>query len=96
MFPDLAWWGYALYALPAVAGFALGARWMRDRLLGRQPQHHGAVMPVPSADREDRVLEAIDALRREISELAERQDFAERLLAQRSQAPHAEEAHTPV
>jgi len=41
---------------------------------------------------------AVDSIQRQLEELAERQDFAERLLAQRQVAPppKPERVHTPV
>jgi hypothetical protein len=45
---------------------------------------HGPVSPaVPTAEREE-LLAAVDELRREVAELAERVDFTERLLARGS------------
>jgi hypothetical protein len=45
---------------------------------------HGPVAPaVPAAEREE-LLATVDALRREVAELAERVDFTERLLARGS------------
>lgn len=52
---------------------------------------HGPVPPGPStADRED-LLAAVDELRREVAELAERVDFTERLLARGSSSQSAAE-----
>lgn len=47
---------------------------------------HGAVQPgQPTAEREE-LLAAVEELRREVAELAERVDFTERLLARREPA----------
>jgi len=52
---------------------------------------HGAVAPaVPPAEREE-LLTAVDELRREVAELAERVDFTERLLARGSASQSAPE-----
>ena len=42
---------------------------------------HGAVPPSKEGREHDEVLAAVDELRREVAELAERVDFTERLLA---------------
>jgi TM2 domain-containing protein len=65
------WW---LYDVIVVA--AGGFRDAEGRLISDwEPE--GDRMPAPSAE----LLEEVDALRREVAELAERVDFAERLLA---------------
>ena len=52
---------------------------------------HGTVAPVvPPAEREE-LLTAVDELRREVAELAERVDFTERLLARGSTGQPAPE-----
>ena len=57
----------------AVAYSPLGRAWA-DRIRSR-----GAVDPAAEAGRAE-LVEAVDALRREVAELAERVDFTERLL----------------
>ena len=58
----------------AVAYSPIGRAWA-DRIRGRV-----AVDPTVEAGRTE-LLDAVDALRREVAELAERVDFTERLLA---------------
>lgn len=72
----------------AVGGFFL---WMISLSpLGKafaERLRHGPVAPaVPPAEREE-LLAAVDELRREVAELAERVDFTERLLARGSTSP---------
>lgn len=56
---------------------------------------HGPVPPAqPTAEREE-LLSAVDDLRREVAELAERVDFTERLLA-RGSATQASPERPPV
>ncbi|HKV73910.1 MAG TPA: TM2 domain-containing protein [Gemmatimonadales bacterium] len=65
------WWLYDVIVVGA-GGFRDG----EGRLITNwEPE--GQRLPSPSAD----LLEEVDALRREVAELAERVDFAERLLA---------------
>ena len=98
MFPLLEWWGYALIAALPLLGFALGARWWywHERLNARQPQP--PALPTGPGF-ETGMVNAVESMQRQLEELAERQDFAERLLAQRrGQLPPAdrEKVHTPV
>ena len=99
MFGELEWWRYALIAALPVLGFALGARWMywRSRLKAAAPPPQATPLPATPGF-ETRMLDAVDSVQRQLEELAERQDFAERMLAQRSALPPAprEEEHTPV
>lgn len=47
---------------------------------------HGPVPPAPDPQEREEVLAAVEDLRREVAELAERVDFTERLLARRDSA----------
>ncbi|HEX9216788.1 MAG TPA: hypothetical protein VF864_07400 [Gemmatimonadales bacterium] len=83
---------FAIIALP-VLGFILGARWMNYRqLLGRS---QGEVQARPMATD---TLDVLDSVQAQVEELAERQDFAERLLLQRKETEpqRSHEATTPV
>ncbi|MDP3775109.1 MAG: hypothetical protein Q8Q85_12680 [Gemmatimonadales bacterium] len=85
MFPVLEWWGYLAIAALPVLGFGLGARWMywRERMMLRPPEPPATPLPSGS-DLDTRMIGAVESLQRQLEELAERQDFAERMLAQRS------------
>jgi hypothetical protein len=83
---------FAIIALP-VLGFILGARWMNYRhRLGRS-QGEPQATPVTSD-----TLDVLDSVQAQVEELAERQDFAERLLLQRKEKEQrrSHEATTPV
>ena len=83
---------FAIIALP-VLGFILGARWMNYRhRLGRS-QSEAQATPVASDTRD-----VLDSVQAQVEELAERQDFAERLLVQRKEKEGrgTHEATTPV
>ncbi len=83
---------FAIIALP-VLGFILGARWMNYRYrLGRS---QGEVQASPMATD---TLDVLDSVQAQVEELAERQDFAERLLLQRKEPEpqRNREATTPV
>ena len=57
---------------------------------------HGPVAPAaPTAEREE-LLAAVDDLRREVAELAERVDFTERLLARQGPAGQLPPERPPV
>ena len=83
---------FAIIALP-VLGFILGARWMdyRHRLTRSQADAQDA--PVSS-----NTLEVLDSVQAQVEELAERQDFAERLLLERKEKEQQQnrEVATPV
>ncbi len=82
----------AIIALP-VLGFILGARWMvyRNRLTRSQGEVESAPMATDT-------LDALDSVQAQVQELAERQDFAERLLLQRKEKEQqrTQDATTPV
>jgi len=83
---------FAIIALP-VLGFILGARWMNYRhRLGRS-QSEAQATPIASD-----TLDVLDSVQAQVEELAERQDFAERLLFQRKEKEQrrGHEATTPV
>lgn len=71
----------------AVGGFFL---WMISLSpLGKalaERVRHGAVPPPKDGAEGERLLAAVEDLRREVAELAERVDFTERLLARQSSA----------
>jgi hypothetical protein len=85
--PDgLDWWGYALFAALPLAGFVLGLVWTRRQFLaGRDPLRPPPTPQLPVPTHDSRVVEALETLQGQLSELAERQDFTERLLATRRQ-----------
>lgn len=72
----------------AVGGFFM---WMISLSpIGKAFAEHlrrGAPLPAPDAREREELLAAVEELRREVAELAERVDFTERLLA-RHEAPH--------
>ncbi len=82
----------AIIALP-VLGFILGARWMiyRHRLARSQSEAQSAPIGTDT-------LDALDSVQAQVQELAERQDFAERLLLQRKekQQQRPQDVTTPV
>jgi len=83
---------FAIIALP-VLGFILGARWMdyRHRLARSRSE-------APSPPIATETLDALDSVQAQVDELAERQDFAERLLLQRKEqeGQQSQRATTPV
>ncbi len=90
---DPAWLSaFALIALP-VLGFILGARWMNYR--HRLGASQGGAQEAPIASS---TLDVLDSVQAQVEELAERQDFAERLMLQRKENryPGSPEAATPV
>ena len=97
---ELQLWGYlAIGALPLV-GFVLGVRWVQFR---NKPEKKSPEIsePLKMPNEDNRVLDAIDDLRAEIAELAERQDFTERMLMQRLDSlrlpsEKSQEVDTPV
>ncbi|HEY3933021.1 MAG TPA: hypothetical protein VGL65_00215 [Gemmatimonadales bacterium] len=71
----------------AAVGIAFSpiGRALADRL------RHGKAIPAPSADLEPAVYDELDRLRADVSELQERLDFAERMLAKGPEHPAAAE-----
>ena len=82
----------AIIALP-VLGFVLGARWMNHRHRLDVSQGGGQEAPIGSS-----TLDALDSVQAQVEELAERQDFAERLMLQRKENRYqgSREPATPV
>ena len=82
----------AIIALP-VLGFILGARWMdyRHRLARSRSD-------APSPPIAVETLDVLDSVQAQVEELAERQDFAERLLLRRKEqdGQQSQRATTPV
>jgi hypothetical protein len=74
----------AIFALP-ILGFALGALWMRGRTRHERVRHPQEVTPVPLVRDgvETQMLDALDSVQAQLAELAERQDFTERMMAER-------------
>ena len=82
MFTELEWWGYLTIAALPLVGFALGFRWARRN---PAPSPRDTQPLQPSAD--PRFLDVVDGVQRQLEELAERQEFTERLLARRTDLP---------
>ena len=82
----------AIIALP-VLGFVLGARWMNYRHRLGASRDGAQETPIASS-----TLDVLDSVQSQVEELAERQDFAERLMLQRKENRHqgSREAATPV
>jgi hypothetical protein len=88
--------------LMAVTLGGLGLWWIYDLILvasgsfrdaeGRRVRRWDPEEPDPAALMPAEVLDELDALRRQVAELAERVDFAERLLA----SPRADQATPPT
>jgi hypothetical protein len=74
---------YGILALP-ILGFVLGALWMRQKIGAPKLRPPQEVTPIPLREPglETQILEALDSVQSQLSELAERQDFAERILTQ--------------
>ena len=99
MFGELPWWVFATMAALSAFSFGLGASWMyRWQLWKRRSQQPLAAPPPAQTLLEERVVGTVESLQRQMEELAERQDFAERLLAERRAALPAkrEKVNTPV
>jgi hypothetical protein len=94
MFSFFDWWGYVTIAALPVLGFAIGLAWAR-----RHPQPTPPAHPEAQPGPDSRLLDVVESVQRQVEELAERQDFAERLLASRSeprQDPKAAEKRIPT
>jgi hypothetical protein len=72
----------------AVAAFMVfgGAFWVLRPIAGALAKRIGGEVPSQKAAPDDAVLAELQSLREDMSELAERLDFAERLLAQQREA----------
>jgi len=93
MYIDPSWLtAFAIIALP-VLGFILGARWMNYRHRVGSSQSEAQATPIGSD-----TLDVLDSVQAQVEELAERQDFAERLLLQRKEKEQrrGQAATTPV
>jgi len=82
MFTELDWWGYLTIAALPLLGFAIGFRWAR-----RHPPPSSPGTPVLPPSTDSRLLDVVDGVQRQLEELAERQEFTERLLARRADLP---------
>ena len=80
----------AIIALP-VLGFILGARWMHYR--HRVTKSDGETQSAPIATD---TLDVLDSVQAQVEELAQRQDFAERLLLQRKEKEQEQERSPKV
>jgi len=82
----------AIIALP-VLGFILGARWMDYRHRLARSRNEAPSPPIAAE-----TLDVLDSVQAQVEELAERQDFAERLLLQRKEqeGQQSQRATTPV
>ena len=81
-----------LIAVLPLIGFFIGTRYKGTPSLRRRATDQLTPTPVVE-DLNRRLLETLESLRDQVAELAERQDFTERLLSRRLPEP---EAHTPV
>ena len=72
---------YFLLAFP-LATFILGALWMHERIDLRRSQamQEATQQPLQSPGLETQLLDALDSVQVQLAELAERQDFTERIL----------------
>ncbi|MBK9548735.1 MAG: hypothetical protein IPO52_06435 [Gemmatimonadetes bacterium] len=72
---------YLLLALP-VGSFILGALWMRGHIYAQRLRAKAEATPLPlqSPGLETQLLDALDSVQVQLAELAERQDFTERIL----------------
>ncbi|MBL0178562.1 MAG: hypothetical protein IPP98_05465 [Gemmatimonadetes bacterium] len=72
---------YTLLAAPVVT-FLIGAGWMRWRIQSQRLRPMADVTPLPlqSPGLETQLLDALDSVQVQLAELAERQDFTERIL----------------
>ncbi len=70
----------------AALAFSPIGRALADRIRGKTPLAEGSELRAELAEHKETVAEDLEAVRREIAELAERMDFAERLLAQNREA----------
>ncbi len=68
-------------------GFSPVGRAFADRIRGRSAHPEADDLRAEIGEQHEAVVEQLQEMRRELAELAERLDFAERLLAQRRGAP---------
>lgn len=87
---------YFLLALP-VASFMVGALWMRERINARRGRALAEMTPMPlqSPGLETQLLDALDSVQVQLAELAERQDFTERILTRQPKRSRMDDP-TPV
>jgi hypothetical protein len=88
MFTELDWWGYLIIAALPLIGFVLGFRWARENPAPPRP-----FPPEPETD--SRLIDVVSSVQRQLEELAERQEFTERLLAGRREQPAAGPRESP-
>ena len=79
---------YFLLGLPVVS-FILGALWMHERIDARRNRalHEAAPQPLPTPGLETQLLDTLDSVQLQLAELAERQDFTERMLTRQPRRP---------
>ena len=68
-------------------GFSPIGRAFADRIRGKHALPHADELRAEIGEQHEAVVEELQQMRHEMAELAERLDFAERLLAQRRAAP---------
>ena len=68
-------------------GFSPVGRAFADRIRGKHGLPEAEDLRAEIGEQQEAVVEELQQVRREVAELAERLDFAERLLAQRRGAP---------
>lgn len=97
--------GYVCIALLPLLGFYVGARWaqQQNRLKDAERRADRADIPRPGDSGDYRLQASLDAINQQLAELAERQNFTERILAQQAAAererallPGPQSAATPV
>jgi hypothetical protein len=88
MFTELDWWGYVIIAALPLIGFVLGFRWARENPAPPRP-----LPPEPEMD--PGLIDAVSSVQRQLEELAERQEFTERLLARRREEAAARPPEPP-
>jgi len=73
----------------AVAAFMFfgGAFWVLRPIAGALAKRIGGEVPAPRVETDEAVLTELQTLRQDVNDLAERLDFAERLLAQQREVP---------
>jgi hypothetical protein len=87
---------YFLLAFPVVS-FILGALWMHERIELRRSRalHEAPPQPLQTSGLETQLLDAIDSVQVQLAELAERQDFTERMLTRQPKRSRMDDV-TPV
>lgn len=74
-------------ATAVLLGFSPIGRAVAERIRGKAGLAGAEELRAEMSDQQDVMVEEVRQVRREVAELAERLDFAERLLAQQREAP---------